>query len=613
MVCGARAGLAAMMLAWAVGVRAQAPASGVGEGSPLGVGVRGGEGGCVQVRLEPHEAEQGLVLVDGVVVTTLKRLQEMGGAMVTNCVSLRWAEGGGGVAVGGTCRSVCLGGAGLEGWQAQIPEGASLLAKVDFGRGLVDVVADAGNGAPVTMVFVDGAVVGLGPGSGGRVDVFRDRTYVFSARGRVTGRDGGGAEVTLHEHTMPLTGGPWVERRGEGGEVVRERMSPTASVMVAGEVGGAVTVRMGEQVVTLAGGERGSLALPNGAEVSFQQDPRTRTLVWQVGKGDFRISVEGIPGWEAVGLTGLSGAMAWSVDTGSVALGIDVANRSAVDPGNTMLVGLPGQVTARVAPGATFQYMGGANPGDFQTAALGGSVVLMNLTTGQVADLEAGSMAFRGGRPLVPGGGIRANDPVTIRWGANAAVELSGMLEPLSVAPGGTKEVRAPGGNVLRVSNEPGVGLVLQSVSGDFTFMVAGTRSGTITLPQGGMMALGFDGSAGVMTAATTRGRAVVTTPDGLSRDLPVGMMMTVVNGRMTTGSARREEDLVYFQSLRRSRAGAVNDTELGLEQGAELAEGAGAGGGGAGFRTTLTGGGTENLLDLSRISQPPASTTGRE
>ena len=566
---------------------------------------------CAEVRLEANETEQISVLIDGVLVTTLKRLKEAGGTLLTNCVSLRVADDQESIQVGGSCRSVCLGGRGFEGWEAQVPLGTQVEVKADFGRGLLDFTALANNPAPVTLSFIDGATLQFPSGTGGRLDVFADKTYVFSARGPLTGqgvagRNGEGKDLVLSSHTLPMTGGPEVDVKGADGTVQRVRLSPTVAVELAGSIGGEISVKVGDRTVTLGRTSSERITLPNGAVVTLGQNPATRTVNWQVEKGDFRISVADIGGWTAVGATGLSGDMAWNVDSQSVA--IDIRNTTSPNPANVLLVALPANVTARVAPGATFQYAGAVGSNDFQTSSLNGSVVLANVVTGQVADLESGNMSFANGRPLIPGGALQPNGSVTLAWNPNAAVEMSGTLGDFSVPPGGSKEVRGPNGSLLRVVNRPGLGLILQAVSGDFTFNTEGVRSGTITLPQGSTIQLGYDIAGGIFTATPSRGVVTVTSADGSAKQIAPGTLMTVINGRLTTSSARAEDDLVFFQTLQSNRAGQANDSTTEREDQLSLEAGAG----GSSFQSTLSGGNVNNQLDISRINQPPVTTGGR-
>lgn len=525
---------------------------------------------------------------------------------------------------------------GMTAWSAEVPAENAAGFMMRPSNRLVDVSAPLSNTQPVLLHFVDGARVDLRAGVGGRVDILADRTYVFTSNSRVTARDGGGKDLVLTENSLPLTGGPVVTTIDANGDSRTTRLSPTEHVVVAGDIGGEVTIRVGNRTLVLNGSNTETITLPNEARLVIGQNSATRTLNWQVMKGDFRMSVEGIWGWEAVGLTGLSAAMAWNVDTKTVALAIDIKNTSFPEPANMLLIGLPANVTARIAPGATFQYAGEAGSNDFQTSSLGGSVVLVNSLTGQEVDLEAGSMPFVSGRPMMRGGPFRGTEPVELSFNLDAGVDLGAALGNLSLPVGGSKVIRGRNGSVLQASNEQGIGLVLESLSGEFTFTTVGMRSGAITLPEGGTVAIAFDPVGGVLTAITRRGRASVLSGDGTTQDIAQDTMVTVISGRLTTSSARPEDDVMYFENLRtglragRGREGAASGTEKDASTANALAAGGGGGTGGGGptrgFRSrTAVSSGVDQLdlsrasqslgdneLDLPRISQPPASVVGR-
>jgi hypothetical protein len=505
---------------------------------------------------------------------------------------------------------------GMTGWSTQVPGDTTATVAINPSSRLADVTAGQGNKVPILMSFIDGAQIELRAGNGGRADVLLDNSYVFTPRGRVVGRTSDGQAITLNQNSLPLTGGPTVTVRDANGTLRTVKLDPSVHVVVSGNIGSEVVVRVGDRTVTLDQSTTQTITLANGATLTLSQNAATRSVNWNVGKGDFRVSVEGIGGWEAVGLTGLSAAMAWNVDTLTVALAIDITNTSGGDPANMLIVGLPANVTARVAPGATFQYAGEVNSNDFQTSSHGGTVVLANGVTGQEVDLEAGSMAFAGGRPLMRGGALRTSEPVTLAFNANADIEVAGYSGNLTVAPGATKVVRGRDGSLLQVSNQPGGGLLLESISGDFSFNAQGARSGTITIPEGSSMSVAYDPGAGVFTAITRRGRASVETGDGNVQVLGANTMMTVIGGRRTTSSAMGEDDIVFFESLRsgtRARGEQGSSTVSDEATAGNLAAGdLAAGDSGTTLNRPVTSTSPNNLLDLTRINQPPASPTGR-
>lgn len=570
--------------------------------------------GTAQVRLEPDDKEQVAVWVDGVRVVSLKHLQDSGGTLLTNCVSLKLTEDRSAVVVGGTCRAVQLAVGPMDGWSAQIPAGNELVLKADFQRNLLEVKAASANRFPVVLGFIDGASVSLAAGAEGRIDVLLDRTYVFAARPApggppIPGRDGAQQEVNLTDFSLPLTGGPWVENAGGGGTGGRTRLSPTVLVRVSGVVGETLTVRAGEQTVTLGTTGAQTIHLPNGASMTLRQSTATRTVNWQVDKGDFRVSVEGVNGWQAVGRAGLSAAMAWNVTPQPPSQAVDITNTTRASGNSALLVSLPEQVVARVAAGATFQYATEANARNFQASGFGGSVVLLNTATGQMVNVSEGSMAFVNGRPLVRGAVLGQNHPVTVAWKANQAADLGGSVGQESLAVGNVRVLRTSAGGVLKAGNQAGAGLILQAVSGNFSISTDGLRGGAVTLTEGTVLQLVYDAGSGVLTATPRRGAVTVTAADGTAQSLSLGTRMTVVGGRMTTASARPESDLVYFSNLNVSLLDPLTGFDLGKAGDSDLAAGAGAGGT---VNGTLTGSGLNNSLDASRILQSPESTTGR-
>lgn len=569
---------------------------------------------AARVRLEPDEKERVAVWIDGVRITTFQHLQQAGGTLLTNCVSLRLADDRHTVVVGGTCRPVQLAAGPIDGWSAQIPAGSELVLKADFQRNMLEVRAVAANRYPVVLGFIDGATLSLPAGAAGLVDVLLDRTYVFTSHpspgsAPITGRDGAQQNVSLTEFSLPMTGGPWVENTGGGAAGSRTRLSPTVPVQVSGVVGGTLTIRAGEQTVTLGTTGAQTISLPNGASVNLRQSTVTRTLNWQVDKGDFRVSLAGVSGWQAVGSAGAGAAMAWNVTSQPPSQAVDITNTTRASGSTALLVNLPEQVVARVASGATFQYATEANARNFQAAGFGGAVVLLNTATGQTVNVSEGSMAFVNGRPLVRGASLGQNNSVTVAWKANQTADVGGSVGQESLSVGSLRVLRTSEGGVLKVGNQAGVGLILQAVSGSFSISTDGLRGGAVTLTEGTVLQLVYDAASGVLTATPRRGAVTVAAADGTAQSLSLGMRMTVVGGRMTTASARPESDLIYFSNLNVSLLDPLTGFDLGKAGDSDLAAGAGAGGT---VNGALTGSGLNNSLDASRILQAPESATGR-
>lgn len=194
-----------------------------------------------------------------------------------------------------------------------------------------------------------------------------------------------------------------------------------------------LAVQIGSETVVVSVsvvGEPQLVTLRNGSVIELTQMGENG-LKWAVVKGDFRVSIEQIPGWQAVTLSQQSASATW--DTASKA--VDCKNLSLTE---SIGVSLPNNFNARIDSRATFQFSA-INTSTFSTAGAGGNVVLTG-AEGAPVSLDTGNQLItpRGIVPqLYPNQQLVTMNPTTTTFDSTGKIVTEGA--------GGATPPTAPG------------------------------------------------------------------------------------------------------------------------------------------------------------------------
>ncbi|HVY69288.1 MAG TPA: hypothetical protein VHH73_05135, partial [Verrucomicrobiae bacterium] len=257
---------------------------------------------------------------------------------------------------------------------------------------------------------------------------------------------------------------------------------------------------------------------------------------WNVIKGDFRISIDSVPGWRCVVTTGQSGSFSWKAGSRTV----EVTNDSEIP----LIVILPNGNYVAVGGGADFQ-VAILDSLTYATAAVGGEVVLHNPVTGQDFDLEKGNLLFKAGVPygdptLVTqpgqGQGQGTASPVTVTWTQDGGLQVSGSGGTVIIPAGGQKTYQTSDGGELSITRNSDGTVSFKADNGDFLIKPSTGQDWTIELSSGNSVQVGSDPQRGTFVArsgADNQGVVKITTPQGINPELDAGSTLTFITGQM--------------------------------------------------------------------------------
>lgn len=228
---------------------------------------------AIEILAEPGESFA--IRLAGEQVFTHRTLREKGGSQQAPGVIIQSAASGTAFIVVAADRKVLVTSPHFAGWSALVPPACRVMLQFDFAKGLLDISALTANPDSIQIRLIDGASLQLPAGVSGRLDVMRDRTYVFSgqnppAAGAVVGQDGEGQEVYLNSSTLPLTGGPEVEITDSHGNSKKVRLSPALLLTVTGKAGEECEISVGDRRLRVASSARGG---GGGGEPKWSMPP----------------------------------------------------------------------------------------------------------------------------------------------------------------------------------------------------------------------------------------------------------------------------------------------------------------------------------------------------
>lgn len=384
---------------------------------------------------------------------------------------------------------------GFDGWSATVPKWGR--ASFCFLASNTCLELATHNTASVRLQLPDGAVAEASAGSSVRFDLFNDKSYTVSGRGKVSAHSADGKKVVMSPLLPALTGGPRVFAAAPPGAASHQRVSPTITVKIQGDPRGDLAVHAGTQTIKLADANQQEVVFPNGSILVLKQNRRVGYLKWQVEKGDFRFNLEGMAGWTACGLTGEAAVLRWDKATQT----IDINNDSSE---NSIVVVLPNATFARLNPGSTFQFAE-INRLTFATAARGG-VVLFNARTGQETQLGQGNLMFKS-TPAVTSRKTPARESAfALNWKSDDSLDVTSSSGTIRVRIRSEKIVPGSEQSQLHVQFREAGRILLRSLLGDCTIHPNAVGNLAIELTEGNSLLLAISPQHGTLTGRALTG-----------------------------------------------------------------------------------------------------------
>jgi hypothetical protein len=489
-----------------------------------------------------------------------------------------------------------------------IPVGEEVVIQIDARAGRVELDAPPGNAGAVQFRLPDGAWAELGPGTRARFEQLDDKSYYLCGSANVKATNVDGKGFLLSAETPPMTGGPLLEQSGTTAAPELTRLTPLVPVVISGHLPSQLSIEVAGRAVSLAGGAPEKVTLANGSTVNFTLNEQTRMLTWEVERGYFEFQVDGIEGWKAAGLSGQSASQQWDLASRSIALQ-NLTTSDGPAAFSQVQVVVPGQQTAQVAQGATFQMAQLTGARTFATMATGGAVTMRDRGTGQEFALATQNVVFVDGRPDL---GDLAPPPRASRVivsGGQAGISLAGEFGSPVIPPGAVKTLELSDGTKLEARCEERGKITVKAVEGRVSLATELDQRVAVTLKDGNAIVITVDDRQGTVTFSATPGNEAkgaayqIESLPGSRSDAGNSPVVELLPNKPLTIALERsafssvnEPTRVFYEA-----AGAGNDSAGLAPVGGPIITARQPGGAG------LTA--PAEHLDASRIAQPPIST----
>jgi hypothetical protein len=483
--------------------------------------------------------------------------------------------------------------------------------------GVLELSTPTNNAGDLALKLPDGGSALVFPGSSVRVDTFQDDSYSLSARGRVEAANGDGQILILAAHSLPLTGGPLRSTTDSLGVKRNVRASPATLVRVGTWNKETLSLRIGETDFQLPPAVEKEFTLPNGSAMRCSQNPITGLLSWRVTKGDFMISVVGVPGWKACGLSGQSAEMHWDVKAKLA----DLQNTSP----ESLVISLPSHTAAVVDPKSVFQYEanddvsvpGGAAAPSFATAATG-SAHVDNLVAHKSYDVVPQSLLFMAGFPGkrdVSNGRIQ----VLSSWDNGIPLRFSlGGTNRSTMQPGSKKTVTYDKDHRIEFIYSDGGCLVVTAIEGNYRLILQKANGLVVDVDEGDRVTLTLDYKKGtfvMMTSSENSSIIALQTDSGAQKAVPPDHSVNfriAVDGTITAseGASGGGVYLLDAPGVTLSSSAGASAGSGGLSPSLSGSSTPGASGGIFSSPNGGTAGALTGQFDPSRLAEPPASSS---
>lgn len=444
----------------------------------------------------------------------------------------------------------------------------------------------------MSLTLPDSSKVSLKDGATARLDTYKDGSFTLTGIGPVQVMTSDGVLRVLGSSALPFASGPLVQTTNRSGVVTLKRSNPTTEVRLGRNGDQSLQVQWEVSGMAIQPGSDTPVQMPNGSLATVRWDPGLQSVDISVMKGDFRFSVDGVPGWITVLETGQRGRIIWDSKLGLA----EFQNQSDSSAPPVQVI-FPGKAYATVGFGGRVQ-IGLTQPGDsrsFTTAAAGGQVLLHTSSGGEPLDLGVtgrtlteGLIAGGGSIQGVPTGQVAVGKPVSISWEKDGVVDVAGQVGVARLGPGSEKLLSGADGSKLSISQSSGGSVTVTALSGGYVLSPEGAQGFSFQLSEGDVMTLSNPNAGGFVARGGPQNGGQITvlsaTGDATSR-IPAGSAFTLVPG---LGSG--------------VLPGVGNAT---------FTEGAGSSTTGAGTGTTTGGVNGSTGVDVSRIPRSVESPAG--
>lgn len=443
----------------------------------------------------------------------------------------------------------------LSGFSAEIPAGRQVWFALNGEKNILAFRTVNAASEPVVLRFPDEGRAEVGNATDCRYEGYSSERYLFFADGDVSALNADGQAVSLSGYTPPMTGGALVRTTTPEGATTFTRRVPTISLGIQRWEGTTLVMTANSQVFAMADGESRTIAPAGAGAIRLTAHASRRSLEWEADRGDFRIEVASVPGWEAIVFPGNAARREGSGNRGEIVWNperemVDLENRSEAAG---QLVKLPASSWAHVKAGAFFQYayLGGTT---FATSASGAPVTLYNEDTEATTQLALANLVFKSGLPMRPAEQAyeHAQIEVEVQWQAGSSMTVRAGTEVFRVGAGERSSLIFGPYNKFDVDYGEGGEATLSAGAGDYLVRTVSFKDWAIDLPEGQSITLSKNNAKGIFTVEADPENFVTLTVrggEGLHPLLYPGAVVNFIARADKTMISPAEGVLVFYES----------------------------------------------------------------
>ncbi len=370
----------------------------------------------------------------------------------------------------------------IKGWSAVLPADVTSTLQLDTDKQRVALAMPPGSTKSGYLFCDVGGKVELKAGAQGQLDFFKNNSYLFKGSGPLIAVNDDGLPVDLTVPGSTMSGGALVMSKDADGREHWDRTSPTTAVKVSGTPGTDLEINIGGTIYKPVDGNVSITVPDTGATIKFTEKT-DGSVSWIVDKGDFRVSVAGVPGMTVFAESGDAANMSW-----------DAGRKMAQVINNTsqpLDVAMPGRSTAVVSSSTQFQYSIPAR-GIFSTASSGGNVSIYNGDSKKISDLPGGNLLLDA-KTLTAG--LTSGNGLLMRLAWDNGVPLNANSDYLSaqVQPGTEKILKFGTDGEAKLTYAAGGFLTVEAIRSNFKLGVEAVHGLSIDLVEGDTVSLTLD------------------------------------------------------------------------------------------------------------------------
>ena len=442
-----------------------------------------------------------------------------------------------------------------DGFAAKLPVGKPTGIQGDP-SGNIRILPQDGGSEPVVMRFPDGGRAEVADGASCRYETIGDGQYLFFGSGDVYALNAEGQPVALSPYGSPMAGGPVVRETRSVGETYFRRSRPVASVEVHGfDDEGSFVVAIDGVRTPFSGDGPHLIRSGSGATVELTVDSARGAFSYSVPRGDARITIAGIPGWEARGVPGDSvgakpGAVNAEVSWNAGSKIVDIENLSG-DGG--VVVGLPAETSVRLAPGALFQYSHSSGS-TYSTSATGAPVTLFSQVTGTTTDLTLANLIVKSGLPIRPDSLVAsgASQNVRVAWQPGSMLVIKVGEETFTMPPGSEEALVLASGGRFDVTYDERSEIGFSSGAGAYVVETSSFQTWKISVPEGQQLGMSKSINRDIFTISASPENYTTLQVQGTEGPFPLlypGAVMNFISGRDPTLISANSGVTIFYES----------------------------------------------------------------